>query len=231
MENKLKKLQKDLGIKFSNENLLKEALTHRSYLNENKNWKLSHNERLEFLGDAVLELVVTNFLFGKFKDSDEGKMSGIRAALVNTHMLANIARDMDLEKHIFMSKGESEEKGKAKESLLADVFEAVLGALYLDKGFKSATKFVEKYVIPYVDEVSDEDLYKDAKSRFQESSQNIFKETPKYKVIRETGPDHKKEFEVAVYIGNKKIASGVGPSKQEAEQDAAKNGFYVFEKA
>ncbi len=231
MENKLKKLQKNLGIKFSNENLLKEALTHRSYLNENKNWKLSHNERLEFLGDAVLELIVTNFLFDKFKDSNEGKMSGIRAALVNTHMLAKISRDIGLEEYIFMSKGESEEEGKAKESLLADVFEAVLGALYLDNGFDDASKFVKKHVLYYVDEFSDENLYKDAKSRFQESSQNMFKETPTYKVIREKGPDHKKEFEVAVYIGNKKIASGVGSSKQDAEQDAAKNGFYVFEKA
>lgn len=228
IDKKIEKVENILGINFLNKDLLVEALTHRSYLNENRNWKLLHNERLEFLGDAVLELIVTKRLFNKFTKFDEGKLTGIRAALVNTQMLYKVASEMGIEKYVLMSKGEAEEMGKAKESLLADVFEAILGAVYLDNGFDVAEKIVDRFILSKTEKVISESVYKDSKSRFQEESQAKYKITPEYKVIKESGPDHKKEFEVAVFVGNKKIAEGKGGSKQDAEQDAAKKGLYVF---
>lgn len=231
MEHKLTELENILGVTFSNKALLQEALTHRSYLNENKKWKFSHNERLEFLGDAVLELAVTHSIFIKFPKFDEGKMTSLRSALVNTQMLAKIAREIGLEKYILTSKGESEESVRAKESLLADGFEAVLGSIYLDKGFDFIVKIIEKQVLSHIEEVITNHLYENAKSEFQEYSQAFLKKTPEYKVVNEFGPDHDKKFIVAVFIGDKAIAEGKGASKQEAEQNAAEKGLHFLKKA
>jgi len=231
MEDRLIELENVLGVTFSNKALLQEALTHRSYLNENKKWKFSHNERLEFLGDAVLELAVTHSIFNKFPEFDEGKMTSIRSALVNTQMLAKIAKEIGLEKYILTSKGELKESIRAKESLLADVFEAVLGSIYLDKGFDFVVNIIEKQVLSHIEEVITNHLYENAKSEFQEYSQAFFKETPEYKVVNEFGPDHNKEFVVAVFVGEKAIAKGKGASKQEAEQNAAKKGLHFLKKA
>jgi len=229
-QDSIEKFQQAIGVSFHNIDLLKEALTHRSYLNEHPSWPLPHNERLEFLGDAVLELIVTRALFDAYPTFEEGKLTGVRAALVNSQMLALVADDIGLGDYILMSRGEAKEKGKARESLLADAFEAFLGSLYLDGGYDVAREFVEKHVLTHTKEVLQNNLYKDAKSAFQEYTQEKFKVTPTYKILKEVGPDHSKEFYVGVFVDKKQIATGQGMSKQEAEQEAAKNGLYVFEK-
>jgi ribonuclease III len=226
----LEKFQQSIDVSFHNSDLLKEALTHRSYLNEHPSWSLPHNERLEFLGDAVLELIVTRALFDAYPTFEEGKLTGVRAALVNCQMLFSVANSIGLGDFILMSRGEAKEGGKARESLLADAFEALLGAIYLDGGYDAARLFVERHVLPNTKDILQNNLYKDAKSAFQEYVQEKFKVTPTYKILKEIGPDHSKEFHVGVFIDKKQIATGQGMSKQEAEQEAAKNGLYVFEK-
>ena len=222
-------LEKAIGISCSNVNIFKEAFTHRSYLNENPSWDVGHNERLEFLGDAVLELITTHELFVQFPDFEEGKLTGIRAALVNYQTLSQVAQELGLERFLLMSKGEKNDNGRARDSLLANVFEALLGAIYLDAGYQVAHDFVVVHVLSHTQEVIEEKRDKDVKSLFQELAQEQFKTTPTYSLIREEGPDHNKTFIVAVCIGEKEIAQGEGFSKQEAEQQAAKNGMYVFE--
>lgn len=221
----LSKLEKNIGYEFNKPDLLREALTHRSYLNENPRWDVPHNERLEFLGDAVLELIVTENLFGKFPDEDEGKLTTLRAALVNYLMLAKLSVQIELEKNILMSKGEAKDKGRAREVILANAMEALIGSLYLDGGYEAAKEFIRKFILPEIKDVLEKGSYKDPKSLLQEKAQASQKVTPNYKLIAEKGPDHKKIFVVGVYIGDEEIARGEGMSKQDAEVEAAKKAL------
>lgn len=222
-------LENKIGFKFDNINLLKEALTHRSYINENPSWKLSHNERLEFLGDAVLELAVTENLFQRFPEEAEGQLTSIRASLVNYQMLAQVARSVDLEDHLLLSRGEKKDVGRAREVILANAMEAIIGAIYLDKNYLEAKKIIDSLVVePNLKKILEKELYKDPKSRLQEIVQEKLKTTPTYKVLEEWGPDHKKIFKIGVFFGDKLIAEGEGYSKQESEVEAAKNALKVI---
>lgn len=221
-------LQQQLGIQFSNVDLLKESLTHRSYINENPSWSLPHNERLEFLGDAVLELIVTDYLFSKYPQYEEGRLTSIRAALVNYVALSKVAKTLGIEEYLLLSKGEARDTGKAREVILANSVEALLGSIYLDKGYEVVRDFVYKYVLVNVEEIVWRNLDKDAKSLFQEIAQEQFKITPVYKVLEEYGPDHHKTFVVGVFLNENKVAEGSGLSKQEAELEAARKGLHVF---
>ncbi|MEK7086951.1 MAG: ribonuclease III, partial [Patescibacteria group bacterium] len=216
-----KDLEKKLGIKFKNQDLLKEALTHRSYLNENPKWPISHNERLEYLGDAVLELAATDFLYHKFPNYQEGRLTNLRAALVNYQMLAQVAKEISLEKFIFLSRGEAKDAGRARDVILANATEAFLGAVYLDQGYAAASKLIKKIILNHLQEVIEKKLYRDPKSSLQEIIQEKLKVTPTYKVLEETGPDHKKKFLVGVFFAGKMAGKGTGLSKQEAESKAA----------
>ncbi len=210
---------------FTNKNFLKEALTHRSYINENPNWDVPHNERLEFLGDAVLELAVTQNLYGQFPDLAEGELTSIRAALVNYQTLSKIAKEINLDTAIYLSKGGAKETERAKDVIMANAFEALIGAIYLDKGYDVAADFIKKNVLVMTKEITDNKLYKDPKSLLQEIIQEKLKVTPEYKVLKEEGPDHNKIFEVGVYFGDTLSGNGKGFSKQEAEVEAAKNAL------
>jgi len=220
-----KKFEAIIGYVFQNKAFLEEALTHRSYLNENQASNLLQNERLEFLGDAVLELVVTDALFKRFPEYSEGMLTPIRSALVNYQIMADIARTLEMEKFILLSKGEAKDTGRAREVILANALEAVIGGIYLDSGYRAAQQFIEKHILIRLDEILSNKLYKDAKSDLQEKIQEMKKITPTYKVIEETGPDHKKEFIVGVYFGEELIARGKGFSKHEAEVEAAKKAL------
>ena len=200
--------------------MLKEALTHRSYLNENPN-EGPHNERMEFLGDSVLELITSEFLFKKYPDQAEGRLTVLRAALINYQILARVAREIGLENYILFSKGEAKDTGKGREAILANAFEALLAAIYLDRGYKSSHGFILRFLLPHLDEILKKELYRDSKSFLQETVQEKFKVTPTYKVLEESGPAHQKIFRVGVYVGEKLIAEGSGSSKQEAEAHAA----------
>lgn len=219
------KLKKKLGTSFKNEDLLTEALTHRSYLNEFPKWRLPHNERLEYLGDAVLELLVSEELFAEFPDYPEGKLTVLRAALVNYQILARVAESIQLDDFILMSRGERRDTGKAREVILANAMEAVIGALYLDQGIVKTGAFVKKYVMSNLDEVVKTKSYKDAKSELQETIQEKLRMTPTYRVMEESGPAHKRTFKMGVYFGDRFVAEGEGASKQEAELAAAKNAL------
>ena len=232
MRKDLKELEKIIQVKFKSKNLLKQALTHRSYINEHqddKAGKLGHNERLEFLGDAVLELVVTEYLYKKY-DNPEGELTNWRASLVNAKILSLIAKKIGLNDFLFLSKGESGDKdSKARSYILANALEALIGAIYLDKGMKKVWQFIEKFILVNLKEVIEKQLYLDPKSQFQELSQEKYGITPNYKVLSESGPDHKKYFEIGVFIGEKMIAKGSGDSKQEAQEAAAKQALEVGE--
>ncbi len=218
-------LEKKLELRFKDKDLLKQAFVHRSYINENPNFKLSHNERLEFLGDAVLELVITEFLY-KTYPNPEGELTNWRASLVNGQMLAEVAGELDLEKYLFLSKGETKDaNSKARSYILANCFEALTGALYLDQGYKKSQKFITKYLIPKLSNILSNQLYVDPKSKFQEVSQEILGITPDYKVLGESGPDHNKVFEVGVYIKDELVAKAKGSSKQEAQVRAAETAL------
>jgi len=219
--------EKKIGIKFNNVDLLKQAFTHRSYLNENPKWDVEHNERLEFLGDAVLELIVTEFLYKKFPDKNEGEMTSFRAALVNTNTLAELAEDLSMDTFLLLSKGEKKGPARARLSLLANSVEAVIGAVYLDQDYGVARKFLKENLFPKLDKVIEEKLWIDSKSLFQEKAQDVESITPSYKVIEEHGPDHEKHFVVGVYLGEELVAQGDGLSKQDAEQEAARSGLKV----
>lgn len=219
------KLEKKIGITFKNKELLKEALTHRSYINERPNLKLKHNERLEFLGDAVLELVVTEYLFEKFPKKPEGELTNFRAALVKASTLAEVANEIKLDDYMLLSKGEAKDIGKARQCILADALEALIGAIYLDRGYKTSNSFIEKTILSPRVEILTSASLKDAKSWFQEQAQEIEGMTPLYKVLSEWGPDHNKHFVTGVYLGDKMIAEGEGSSKQEAQQKAAEAGL------
>ncbi|MFA6414993.1 MAG: ribonuclease III [Candidatus Paceibacterota bacterium] len=214
-----------LGLSFNKPNLLIEALTHRSYLNEHREYAGSHNERLEFLGDAVLELAATNFLFKKYPAKPEGELTAYRAALVNTVSLAESSQLLGVNDFLLLSKGESKDTGRARDVILADAFEAIIGAVYLDQGYEAAEAFIARNIFNKIDKVIASRSYQDAKSRFQELAQEKRGITPSYETLSEIGPDHDKRFTVGVFIGTEEIARGVGQSKQEAEQAAAQAGL------
>lgn len=212
--------QAEIGAIFKNQNVLKEAITHRSYLNENPDWPLPHNERLEFLGDAVLELAVTNYLFKHYPKLEEGELTQIRAALVNTKMLAETADSIGLRKVLLVSKGEQQSGERSVETITADAFEALVGAIYIDQGYERAEEFVRRYILNKTDDVRRRGV-KDAKSALQEEVQGRYKVTPTYEIIEQEGPEHFKTFTAGVYFGGELVAEGKGPSKQEAELAAA----------
>ncbi len=224
--------EKTLNISFNDKGLLKQAFTHRSYINENKGTKgagrdgeLEHNERLEFLGDAVLELISTVFLYKKYSKSDEGELTAYRSALVNAVNLAAVAAKLGMEDYLLLSHGEQKDKGKARMYILANTIEAFIGALYLDQGYDVAEKFIADHVLSLIDEIVAHRLWVDAKSFFQEKAQDVEGVTPLYKVLKENGPDHDKSFTIGVYLRDKKIGEGAGKSKQEAEQVAARDAL------
>ncbi len=214
-------IEERIGVSFKNKALLQEALTHRSYLNENPSWPVGHNERLEFLGDAVLELVVTEFLFGRFPEKPEGELTSLRAAMVNTDMLSQRASDIGMNDALLLSRGEAKDTGRARQYLLANAFESLIGALYLDQGYEAAKEFLTRALFPQLDYVLQNRLWKDAKSSFQEEAQERMGITPAYRVLREWGPDHAKQFVIGAFLNEEKIAEGEGASKQEAETAAA----------
>lgn len=220
-------LEKKLNVCFKNKDLLVQAFCHRSYLNENPDFKLSHNERLEFLGDAVLELVVSEHLYLNYPEKSEGELTSWRAALVNAKMLGETAKQLSFNDFLLLSKGEAKEQGKSRLYILANTFEAFIGALYLDQGYKACQKFIKEHLISKLPEIIEKRLYKDPKSRFQEEAQERVGITPVYKVLEEWGPDHAKHFLVAVFLGEELIAKGEGSSKQEAELEAAENALKI----
>jgi len=213
------------GITFKDKNLLKQAFLHRSYLNENKGLKMDHNERLEFLGDAVLELVVTEYLYNKYPKKPEGDLTSYRAALVNTSTLSAVATELSMNDYLLLSKGEAKDTGRARQYILANTFESFVGALYLDQGYEQAKDFIAQNLFPLTDEIVEKGLWQDAKSRLQEIAQEKENTTPQYKTVQEIGPDHEKNFIVGVYLSDMEIAKGEGKSKQEAEQEAAQKAL------
>ncbi len=215
------------GLVFKDKALLRQAFTHRSYLNENRTLNIAHNERLEFLGDAVLELIVTDHLYHKYTNKPEGELTSFRSALVNSNTLATAATKLNVNEYLLLSHGESKDTGRARTYILANTFEAILGALYLDQGYDGAKAFVSVQILPLIDTIVEKGAWIDAKSRFQEMAQEYESITPAYKTIKETGPDHDKHFTVGVYVGNALVTTGEGRSKQDAEQDAAKKGLEV----
>lgn len=219
-------LQKRIGVKFKRNELLRQAFVHRSYLNENPSFELGHNERLEFLGDAVLELIVTDYLFVNFPHATEGDMTSWRASLVNSRMLASIAQELDMEGLLYLSKGEAKDtSSKARNYILTNALEALIGAIYLDRGYKEAAKFITAYVLVHLPQILAQRLDVDPKSKFQELAQEKMRITPRYEVLSEHGPDHAKWFTIGVYLGEELVASGEGSSKQEGQMSAAKNAL------
>jgi ribonuclease-3 len=229
MKAKNENLAKHIGVEFHDIQLLETAVTHRSYLNENRGSGLEHNERLEFLGDAVLELVVTSFLFKKYPQKAEGELTAYRSAIVNTVSLTKVAEHIGLNEYILLSKGESKDTGRARSIILANAVEAVIGAIYLDQGYDTAANFIAKHILNIIDieDIVEKKSWIDAKSRFQERAQEKVGQTPSYKTLKETGPDHSKEFTLGVFLGSTQVATGSGLSKQEAEQKAAEKALEI----
>lgn len=222
----LKNLEKIINVKFNNIDLLQQALVHRSFINEHPDFRVGHNERLEFLGDAVLEIIITEHLFINFPDKPEGDLTNWRASLVNSKMLYQVAKSLNFEEYLLLSRGESKDKdSKARQYILADSVEAIIGAIYLDQGLESAKKFILKNVITSLEDIIKNKTYLDPKSRFQEVAQEIVGITPSYKVLKEEGPDHAKKFTVGLFLEEELISVGEGFSKQEAQTDAAEKGL------
>lgn len=221
------KFEKNLGVEFKDQALLVQAMTHRSYLNENPEVKGGHNERLEFLGDAVLELIVTEYLYAKFPEKPEGELTSLRASLVNANILGSVAGEFDFNNYLLLSRGEAKDVGRARQYILANAFEAVVGAIYLDQGYKVVGDFILRALSPRLDEILEKKLYRDAKSFFQEEAQERVGTTPTYDVIKEWGPDHDKHFIMGVYLGKDLVAEGEGPSKQIAQQQAAEAALKI----
>ena len=215
-----------LGFEFNDIDLLVTALTHRSYVNEHKSAH-EHNERLEFLGDAVLELVTSDFLYRNY-DYPEGVMTAVRAALVRTESIGEAGKKLGYEPLVRLSKGEAHGSERAHDSILADCFEAVIGAIYLDQGYEKAREFIEKHILVKIDTVLDEETWRDPKSYVQELAQKVDGETPVYKTLKEEGPDHDKVFTVGVYVGGELKGTGTGHSKQEAQTEAAREGVKKY---
>ncbi len=221
------KFEEIIGIIFKDKNLLKQAFTHRSYLNEHRDTELVHNERLEFLGDAVLELIVTEYLYNKYPDSTEGELTSFRSALVNAITLSDAASKIQMNDFLLLSKGEAKDIGRARQIILANTIEALIGAIYMDQGYDSSKYFISKNVFTLIDKIVEEKTWIDSKSKFQEEAQENESITPQYKTVKEEGPDHDKKFTVGVYLNDEKIAEGEGKSKQDAEQIAASNALKV----
>ncbi len=222
-------LEKKLNFSFQNKNLLIQVFTHRSYPNENPDFCLDHNERLEFLGDAVLELVITEYLYKTYPEKSEGQLTNWRAALVNAKILSLTAQKLGFNDFLLLSRGEKKEKGKGRQYILANTFEAFIGAFYLDRGYNSCQHFIKKYLIKELPNIIKNNLFRDAKSVFQEKAQEKMSITPIYKVLKEKGPDHAKHFTIGVFLEQELIAQGSGLSKQEAEENAAKKGLEMKE--
>lgn len=221
----LKKLEERLGVTFTDAEHLLTAVTHRSYLNEHREAKQDHNERYEFLGDAVLELVITDFLFNKYPEKPEGDLTAIRAALVNTLSLAEVATALNINEFLLLSKGEEKDTGRARQYILANTFESLIGAIYLDQGYDAAKEFIGRHLFDKTETIVEKKLWQDGKSRFQELSQEHASITPSYETLSQEGPDHDRTFTVGVFLGSEKVAEGRGRSKQEAEQSAALAGM------
>lgn len=221
VDSNLDTLQKLLGVTFSDTTHLLSAVTHRSYLNEHREATWDHNERLEFLGDAVLELVVTDFLYTTYPEKPEGELTAIRAALVNTVSLSAAAEELGVNEFLLMSKGEAKDIGRARQYILANAFEACIGAIYIDQGYEVSARFISERLFPKTEEIVKKRLWQDAKSRFQELAQEHMSVTPTYETLRQDGPDHDRVFTVGVFLRKDLVAEGQGRSKQEAEQQAA----------
>lgn len=215
------KLEQSLEIKFDDIDLLRQAMVHRSYINEHPSFSLKNNERLEFLGDAVLELAVTDSLFENYPDKPEGDLTNWRASLVNAKMLSEVASDLGINDYLYLSRGESKDTGKARRYILADAFEALIGAIYLDQGLEAARSFIKTNLLPKLPHILQYKLYLDSKTKFQEAAQDKAGITPSYKVLEESGPDHAKRFRIGVFLENELMAEGEGSSKQEAQTEAA----------
>lgn len=226
---RIKEFEKKLGYSFKKRDILKQSLTHRSYTNENNLSPLEHNERNEYLGDAVLELVISHLLFENFEEHPEGELSKLRAAVVNEAELADIARNLELGKYLFLGKGEEQTGGRDKSSILSDAYEAVLGGVFLDRGLKKAFPLIEKHFEQIIEKVGAEGFVKDYKTRLQEAVQSKFHVTPSYKIIKSHGPDHNKIFEVNVVVKDVLYGIGKGSSKKGAEQSAAKEALVRLE--
>lgn len=218
------------GFTFTDPQLFVTALTHRSYVNEHKKSTKEHNERLEFLGDAVLELVVTEFLYGNYSDP-EGILTNWRAALVRTESIGAAGAKLDLDQLMRMSRGEKHgTSSRARQQILANAFEAVIGAIYLDKGYQGASEFITAHILSTFEEILNSGSWRDPKSRLQEVAQSVEGQTPVYKVLEEVGPDHDKIFTLGVYVAGKIRGKGTGPSKQVAQQEAAKAALAHYDK-
>lgn len=214
-----------LQLTFSNKALLQRALTHRSYLNENPDYPLEDNERLEFLGDAILDFITGEYLYHRFPEIAEGRLTNLRSALVRTERLAEYATDLNLGEYLFLGHGEEESGGRTRSAILCDAFEALIGSLYLDQGIEVTREFVYKMIEPALQEILASDAEKDAKSQLQEVAQSHCQLTPTYRTIKEQGPDHAKEFTVEAVIGEKAYGTGKGNSKQNAAQVAAQEAL------
>lgn len=225
MTKDISEFEKKIGVIFINKDIIQQAFTHRSYINEHPGLGVQHNERLEFLGDAVLELVTTEELFARFPHVPEGELTAYRAAMVNTNSLADTATELELVEYLRLSKGEAKDKGKGRGHILANTFEAVVGALYLDQGYDAAQKFIAENLFGKITEIVEKKLYRDGKSLVQEKAQEKLGVTPSYEIISEKGPDHDKFFTAGIYFGGELAAQGRGASKQEAEQAAARKAL------
>jgi ribonuclease III len=221
----LEQFQNHIGVQFKNNSLLQQAFIHRSFINENTKSGFEHNERLEFLGDAVLELVVTEYLYQTYPYQNEGDLTAYRSALVNAVTLGEVAGDLRFNDMMKLSKGEAKDITRARSSILADAYEAFIGALYLDQGYEIARDFIARTVLVRTTDIIKKGLYKDAKSFAQEKAQELYGVTPAYNVLNEEGPDHDKLFKVGIYFGEELIAEGEGKSKQEAETSAARSAL------
>jgi ribonuclease-3 len=218
----LDSLEDKINVRFKNKDLLKNAFIHRSFLNENPNESLPHNERLEFLGDSVLGFIISKYLYKKYPDHPEGDLTNFRSSIVNARILSKVAKDLGLGDYLYLSRGEEATGGRERQYILANTYESLLGAIFLDNGLSSATNFVNKSLIPNLKEIIKNKLYKDFKSQLQEISQAKFNVTPSYKLISTKGPDHTKIFETGAYLDKKLLAKGAGKSKQTSEQEAAR---------
>lgn len=212
---------------FHDKGLLKQAFTHRSYLNENPSWPFSHNERLEFLGDAVIELIITRRLYNAYPDKPEGELTSYRAALVNANMLSEVASEIGVGDYLLLSRGEKKDLGRARQYILANAFEALVGAISIDQGYEAAERFVVTFLYPKMRAVLERGLWRDAKSLFQEKAQEIVGITPSYEVLKEEGPDHDRRFVVGIFLATEQVATGEGPSKQIAQQQAAERALKI----
>lgn len=221
----LEEFKKKNNVSFSNDALLEQAFIHRSFINENPRSGLEHNERLEFLGDAVLELVVTEYLYAAYPHHNEGDLTAYRSALVNAVTLGNVAEHLSFNDMLRLSKGEAKDVSRARSSILADAYEAFIGALYLDQGYDAAKSFISRTVLIKTEDIVKQGLYKDAKSYVQEKSQEVYAVTPVYKILGEEGPDHDKRFRSGIFFGDELVSEGEGKSKQEAETMAARNAL------